>query len=161
MLNRQTKFTTRPSWLRSQLVMPVPIVHELCFTCSWLTLNQDPTIWVVGACPANTCILLFYLLIAARTICFTHYLNFPLPLSCYELLQVLIGQDLRSPKIKTLFRVIHDLYFACSWMTEANLTLGFLSLRLVLFNYFAMLFNQEGDAPASRWKRVYINVNLG
>ncbi len=32
------------------------VVHELHFTCSWIILNKDPTVWLDRARLANTCI---------------------------------------------------------------------------------------------------------
>jgi hypothetical protein len=33
------------------------VAHSLRFACSWITLNNDPTVWLDGARLANTCIL--------------------------------------------------------------------------------------------------------
>ncbi len=37
--------------------MLASVVHELRFTFSWITQILDPTVWLDGARPANTCIL--------------------------------------------------------------------------------------------------------
>jgi hypothetical protein len=33
------------------------VIHELCFACSWITLNKVNTVWLNDARPANICIM--------------------------------------------------------------------------------------------------------
>ncbi len=51
------RLSPSPRFAARVRVLFASVVHELCSACSWITLLLDPTVWLDGASPTNTCIL--------------------------------------------------------------------------------------------------------
>ncbi len=121
-----------------KMVFP-SVIHELHFACSWITLNKDPTVWLDGAKPANTCIPL-----PSPSMTTAQVHGIPTTQSCFPLTllwllgyamqcvgniqekkgrtQVLAGLAPSSQTVGSNIRVIHEQARCSSWMTEVNLS---------------------------------------
>jgi hypothetical protein len=114
------------------------VIHELHFAWSWITLLLDPTVWLDGAKPANTCNppSFPWLVPAHHTVNPPHKGAFP-PQWCWlpgyavwcadaiqgkeGRIQVLAGLAPSSQTVGSNKRVIHEQAKRSPWKTEANL----------------------------------------
>ncbi len=75
----------RVSFTARWQVMFASVIHELCFTCSWTAPILDPIVWLDGARPANTYILLSFPWMApAHHVWHTYHSKAPSPLKAAE-----------------------------------------------------------------------------
>jgi len=117
------------------------VIHELCCTCSWITINEDPTDWLKGASPPNACILS-----SVRWMTPVHCMTYPALEdltggNCVQCvgdihskegrMLVLTRLALSCQTVGSLLRVIHEQAKRHSWMIEANMApLGLASIFL-------------------------------